>query len=181
MLKKNLKFLGFIILILSFLIPIGYAGTNNIMQISNEKTIESKIATNNYYALLTIPKINLNQEIYPLTSKENNVNQNLQLIKGSTMPTENISNVIIAGHSGSGLHAYFKDLYKLQVGDTLNFLYSNYLYTYEIKEIEYQAKTGELYLKEEYPHMLTLITCTKNNSKTQTIYYCKLLKKSKNS
>ena len=50
---------------------------------------------------------------------------------------------------------------------------------YEIIDIEYQNKTGILYLKEENEDMITLITCTKNDSTTQTIYYGILKNKEK--
>ena len=50
---------------------------------------------------------------------------------------------------------------------------------YEIKEIETQPKTGTLALKRISDHMLTLITCTKNNKNTQTIYYADLKNKEK--
>ena len=35
--------------------------------------------------------------------------------------------------------------------------YNNNLYTYKIKDIEYQDKTGKLYLKNNYKDVLTLI------------------------
>ena len=45
------------------------------------------------------------------------------------------------------------------------------IWIYEIQDIEYQDKTGVLYLKEDFKEMITLITCTKGNKNKQTIYY----------
>ena len=41
-------------------------------------------------------------------------------------------------------------------------------------KIEEQNKTGSLYIKENLNERLILITCSKNNSKTQMIYYSNL-------
>ena len=45
--------------------------------------------------------------------------------------------------------------------------------------MKFQEKTGILYLQEENRDMITLITCTKNDSTTQTIYYGILKNKEK--
>ena len=67
----------------------------------------------------------------------------------------------------------------MQLKDEIKLYYDNYIWIYEIIDIEYQNKTGILYLKEENEDMITLITCTKNNSTTQTIYYGILKNKEK--
>ena len=142
--------------------------------------VTAKISSpNSYYAILKIPKISLNQEIYPLNNTKNNLNKNLLLHELSRMPDNEKSNVIIAGHSGTSTIAYFKNLYKLKIHDLAILYYNNFIYTYEIKEIAYQPKTGILHLKENYSHLLTLITCTKNDNNSQTIYYAELKNKEK--
>ena len=146
MLKNLIKYLSIFIILLSIMLPLSLSGLTKIAAIKEEKTLTKNIAANNYYAVLSIPKINLKKALYPISSKENNVNKNLELLN-ATMPTNQKSNVIIAGHSGNGLHAYFKDLYKLTVNDEIILLYENINYTYQVSEIEYQAKTGNLYLK----------------------------------
>ncbi len=176
MLKSSLKILSLICLFLALFIPVSYYEKEQITIQNKSQEITTKLSNNTYYGILSIPKINLKEAIYPLNSKENNVNKNLELIKGSTMPDNPVSNIIIAGHSGTGLHAYFKNLYKLEIGEEITFFYNNHKYIYEISEIENQAKTGTLYLKTISNQMLTLITCTKDNKNTQTIYYCKLKK-----
>ena len=147
--------------------------TNNHISILQEEdnSFEEEIISNTF-AFLEIPKINLNQELFPLESKENDVDKNLFLVNNSVFPKENsTSNVIIAGHSGNSKISYFKNLYKLALNDELYFFYQGRKYIYKVKKIEYQDKTGTLFLKNDFLNMLTLITCTNNDNKMQTIYY----------
>lgn len=148
----------------------------------NEENVEAQVEikeTQSYFAILEIEKINLKRELFEIGNINNNVDKNLFVVDSSVFPDALNSNVIIAGHSGSGKNAYFKNLYKLKQGDTLKLYYNNKLYIYEINDIEYQDKTGILYLKKENYNMLTLITCTLNDKKHQTIYYAKLKNVSK--
>ena len=133
--------------------------------------LEEHLEENNYFAILEIESIALKRELYEINSKENNVNKNILVHKKSIFPGQEVSHIILAAHSGNGSNAYFKDLYKLNLKDEIKLYYDNYSWTYEIEDIEYQEKTGILYLKEENRDMITLITCTKNDSDTQTIYY----------
>ncbi len=175
---KSLKIGGYILIILGLFIPLSYVGGNKVMQALNTKEVEKAQTQNTYYGILEIPKINFKRQFYAIDSPQNNVNKNINLLKGSIMPKEgNISNIIIAGHSGWGLKAFFKDLYKLKEGDIAKVYYNNYLYTYSLIALEIQDKTGVLYLKSYPQDMLTLITCTKNNDKTQDIYYAQLINK----
>ena len=137
----------------------------------NIQLIEEKLEAKDYYAILEIPKIDLKKELFPIDSKDNQVNKNLMILKESTFPNNASSQVIIAGHSGTASNAYFKDLYKLNIEDQINLYYDDYMYSYVIKKIEKQPKTGSLSLDISNQNMLILITCTKNNNHTQTIYY----------
>ncbi len=174
---KIIKIIGYILIFLGLSIPVGYETKNDYTSYMEEVKITTKEKENNYYALLEIPKISLKKEIFPKNSKENNVNKNLELHKESIMPENDISNVIILGHSGNGTHAYFKELYLLEYNDKIKLYYNNTIYYYEITYIEEEPKTGELSLTRVGEHMLTLITCTKNNKNTQTIYYATLKNK----
>ena len=157
-------------------IPITYQEVALYEEKQDQKIISEKLSNKTYYAILDIPKINLKKELYPLNDPQNNVNKTLYVLKESLFPkSDTKSNIIIAGHSGNGKNAYFKNLYKLNIADLIKIYYQNILYSYQIKEIEYQNKVGTLYLKEDYSDMLTLITCTKGNKKTQTIYYAELI------
>ena len=70
-----------------------------------------------YIGYLEIPKIKFRRGFYNIDSSLNTVEANIEIIKGSEMPDVTNGNLIIAGHSGTGWKAFFKDLYKLEVGD----------------------------------------------------------------
>ena len=177
--RNLIKIVGGLFLLLGIFFPI-FAFTKEKIDIYQEEIIlEEDIENNKYYAVLEIPKIHLKRELYQIESPENNVDENVLLHEESVLPGGSNSNLILAAHSGYGKNAYFKDLYQLELNDVVSIYYDGKLWTYEIREIEYQEKTGVLYLKEDYPNMITLITCTKNNHDTQTIYYG-VLKNSQN-
>ena len=135
----------------------------------------SDIVTDEYIGYLTIPKINFTKGFLDSRSKENNVDKNIMVIEGSNYPDVDKGNFMIAGHSGSGWKAFFNELYKLEVGDILYVDYKGKRYTYQLKNIYTQPKTGTLAIYRNYDQTsLTLITCTNNNSKTQTIFISEL-------
>lgn len=142
--------------------------TNN----NYNKIVTSKIdQEESYYAILKISKINLVRELYRTENLLNNVDQNIMVHGKSTFPGDTPSNVILASHSGTGKNSYFKNLYKLEIGDEINLYYNNTIYEYIVSEIEVLPKTGKLYLKNYNNDIITLITCTKNDDASQTIYY----------
>ena len=117
-----------------------------------------------------------NRGFYNIASPENTVEKNIQVIEGSKMPNKKNGNLIIAGHSGTGWKAFFNDLYKLNIGDQAIVTYKGHKYTYQIEDISKQAKTGTLTIKRNRNKTtLTLITCTNNDSTTQTIYVASLV------
>ena len=64
---------------------------------------------------------------------------------------------------------------ELNVGDTAYVTYKNKKYTYKITNIYKQSKTGKIAIYRNYDKTtLTLVTCTNNDSKTQTIYISEL-------
>lgn len=164
--KRLIKFITIILLL-------GSIGGITIFSLEkpivNDKVKFKVRSKKDYFAIIEIPKINLEKKLY--LDSRNNVDINLYIQENSVLPENSRSNIIIAGHSGNGKHAYFKDLYKVKVGDIVKIYYNDNLFIYEIKEIEEQAKTGVLYIKRYLEDRITLITCTKDNEKTQTIYY----------
>ena len=128
-----------------------------------------------YIGYLEIPKIKFRRGFYNITSKLNTVEANIEIIKGSDMPDVTNGNLIIAGHSGTGWKAFFKNLYKLEVGDEAIVTYAGINYKYKITNIYKQKNTGTVSIKRNYDKStLTLITCTKGDSSTQTIYIAEL-------
>lgn len=128
-----------------------------------------------YIGYLEIPKIKFRRGFYNIDSKLNTVEANIEIIKGSEMPDATNGNLIIAGHSGTGWKAFFKDLYKLEVGDEAIVTYAGINYKYKIANIYKEKNTGTVSIKRNYDKTtLTLITCTKDDSSTQTIYIAEL-------
>ena len=131
--------------------------------------------TNNYIGYLTIPKINLKKGFLDKRSPDNDVEKNILVVEGSSYPTKDKGNLILAGHSGTGWKAFFNDLYKLNKGDKAIVTYKGKTYTYKITNIYTQPKVGKIAIYRNYDKTtLTLITCTNHDSTTQTIYIAEL-------
>ena len=131
--------------------------------------------TNNYIGYLSIPKINLKKGFLDKRSPDNDVETNILVVEGSSYPTKDKGNLILAGHSGTGWKAFFNDLYKLNKGDQAIVTYKGKTYTYKITNIYTQPKVGKIAIYRNYDKTtLTLITCTDHDSTTQTIYIAEL-------
>lgn len=125
---------------------------------------------------LEIPKIGFRKELVDKDSEENNVEKNLFITNNSNYPDVEKGNLIIAGHSGTGYKAFFKNLYKLQKDDIAKVEYKGKTYIYKIVKIYEQRKKGTVAIYRDYEKTtLTLITCTKDNDQTQTIYISELI------
>lgn len=154
-----------------------------IAENENNQTEEKKEGlsgeiTNDYIGYLNIPKINLTKGFLDNRSSENDVEKNILVVEGSNYPDVDKGNFILAGHSGTGWKAFFNELYKLSAGDTAKITYKDKTYTYQITNIYKQPKTGKLAIYRNYDKTtLTLITCTNNDSTTQTIYIAELINK----
>ena len=128
-----------------------------------------------YIGYLEIPKIKFRRGFYNLDSSLNNVELNIEIIEGSSMPDVTGGNLIIAGHSGTGWKAFFRNLYKLELGDTLIITYNGLNYSYRITNIYQEPNTGTIAIRRDRTKTtVTLITCTKDDSSTQTIYIAEL-------
>lgn len=133
------------------------------------------VITEKYIAVLEIPKINLKRGIYDKNSKYNNVNRNIMILSPSDYPDVDKGNFILASHSGNGYISFFRNLYKLSEGDYAYVYYNNMKYSYEITSIYYQPKTGTIAVhKPTGKTTLMMITCTKNDESTQTVYVAEL-------
>ena len=120
----------------------------------------------NYIAILKIPKINLERGLVDPNSYLNNVNYNLEIVKGSDMPDVNNGNMIIAGHSGTARISYFRNLNRLDIDDLIIIDYNFNSYKYKVVDIYDIEKTGYAEIsKEKNTTTLTLITCRHNTNK----------------
>lgn len=124
-----------------------------------------------FFMILEIDKINLRREIYPLDSPLNTVSKNIQLIEGSVLPDQLYSNVILASHSGNSHISYFKNLEKLEIGDTAFLYYQSNYYTYKLVTCYQEIKDGSIVIhrKKKRNHLI-LITCDKQNKQLQNVY-----------
>ena len=132
----------------------------------------------NYIGILEIPKINLKQGFLDINSKYNHVDYNIAVIQTSTYPDVDKGNFILASHSGNSYISYFRNLYKLGVGDQAYIYYNDIKYTYEIVNIYNVEKTGKVAIyRNNKATCLTLITCTKDSDTEQTVYILELTNK----
>ena len=152
--------------------------------VNPSETTESKITTTTkpvvnidytkyYVGNISIPKIDLKRGFVRKDSKYNNVNRNIYIVPESDYPDKEGGNFILASHSGTSSISYFRNLYKLTLGDKVDITYNNKNYTYIITNIYTDLKDGDVAIKRnKNKTTLTLITCTRGNKTTQTIYIC---------
>lgn len=141
--------------------------------ITNEEIIEEKEESKEsseplyeYIGVLEIPSINFKRGFLDINDKNNTVSKNIQVLKDSDYPDVVNGNLIIAGHSGSGRIAFFKNLYKLSSGDESYIYYKNKKYIYKMIESYEVQKTGIVPIKNySNKTILTLITCSQDEEK----------------
>ena len=137
---------------------------------------EKEIDYSRYVGVLEIPKISLKRGFYNTDSKYNNIEQNVSMISGSSMPDVPNGNLMLMAHSGDAYISFFAYLYRLKIGDTAYITYQGNRYKYQIVNIYTVPKTGKVAIYRDYNKTtLTLITCTKNDDTTQTVYIAELV------
>ncbi len=119
-----------------------------------------------------IPKINLNQRLFPIDSPENTIEKSVAILKESTMPNQENSILILAAHSGTGGVAFFKELDKLEINDEIIIKYHNNTYIYQVKDIWEEKKNGFININKENKKQLILTTCSPNKKNKQLIINC---------
>lgn len=140
---------------------------------TTKKPVVSVDYTKYYVGNISIPKIDLKRGFVSKDSKYNNVNRNIYIVPESDYPDKEGGNFILASHSGTSSISFFKNLYKLSIGDKVDITYNNKNYTYIITNIYTDLKDGDVAIKRDKSKTtLTLITCTKGDKTTQTIYIC---------
>ena len=144
-----------------------------------ENETEQVKSTNSldYIAVLKIPSIGLEKGLVAKDSYYNNVNRNIKILDESDMPDQENGNVILAAHSGNGRTAFFKNLDKLQIDDTVSIFYNGYEYKYRMINTYDVEKTGSVEItRNAQKSTLTLITCRHNTNK-QIVIICELVEK----
>ena len=131
-----------------------------------------------YIGYLSIPDINLKKGFTTKESKYNTISKNIQILSASDYPDKENGNVIFAAHSGNSSVSYFNKLYLLNKGALIYVTYNDTSYTYKITEIYTVKKSGTIEIKSNKDKSnITLITCTKNDNTTQTVYLGELINK----
>lgn len=132
---------------------------------------EKRIDYTKYLGVLEIPKIGLKRGFYGFDSRYNNIERNVTLVGGSTMPDVVNGNLILMAHSGSAYVSFFAYLYRLNIGDMAYVTYNGVKYKYQIVNIYNIPKTGQATITRNMDRScMTLITCTKDSETEQTIY-----------
>ena len=131
----------------------------------------------NYIGYLEIPRIGLKRGFVDMNSKYNNVDYNVAIAQGSNYPDVSNGNFILMAHSGDAYISYFAYLYRLKLGNIAKVTYKGKEYKYKLVKVEEQPKTGVVAIhRDNYnTKALTLITCTKDNDTTQSIYIFELV------
>ena len=117
---------------------------------------------------LRIDKINLNEDLYDISSNKNNIEEHVTILKESSFPNL----LILAAHSGEGHIAYFEELDKLKVDDEIKLTYNKHKYLYIIKSIWEEKKNGYININKENKNQLILTTCSPNKDNYQLIINC---------
>ena len=123
---------------------------------------------------ISIPSINLKNNLYSPNSKHNNIEENVTILKDSLNLNTNNSIFILAAHSGNGQIAYFNNLDKLNIDDEIEIKYHNKKYTFSVIKIFEQQKKGYINIQKKEFSQLILTTCSKKDKNKQLIIECKI-------
>ena len=180
--SKKYKFLGTLFFLIGFIfyfypkifLFFRQKQLDGVLFMQKEKI--PKFSNKKYLGILEIPKIKIKNFLYDFDSEENNVDKNVYLVKGSTMPNETYSAFILAGHSGDSKVAYFRNLDKLNYGDIAVIFYQQIKYSYQLTQVYQEKKDGSILIqREKKKSHLLLITCDKKNKHMQNVYVFELI------
>ena len=135
---KN-RLIGYTLIIISILLPIISYHPVIYRIIANKKEIKSYINKtsinnqedthkSNYIAVLEIPEINLIEGLVPQDSPYNNIKYNIEILDGSTFPSQTNSILFLAAHNGNSPVSYFKNLEKLTKNSKVYLFYNGIKY-----------------------------------------------------
>ena len=176
MLRKSLvsillltAYLGSCLLIYNSEKDIKSISTANLERNTNTSYIStvSKEENDEIIGTLTINKLNLSKNIYNINSSHNNVEENVTILN------DDINLIVLAAHSGPGYIAFFNDLDKLELNDTVNLTYNNKNLVYKVINIEEQPKDGTIEINKTDKQRLILTTCSKKDKTKQLVVITK--------
>ncbi len=170
MLKKILLFCTITTIFLAIASTLKLSHQVEVIEKSNLLKIARK--ETNQIGNLEIAKINLNEPLFKIDSQENNIEEHVTILKESIFPTSKESIVFLAAHSGDGRIAYFEELDNLKKNDKIILSINNKTYTYFVKDIWEEEKTGYININKESTNQLILTTCSPNHKGYQLIVNC---------
>ena len=145
--------------------------TENVLNENANATNNYVIDYSKYLGVLEIPRIGLKRGFYGVGSRYNDIQYNVTMVNGSSLPDQVNGNTILMAHSGDAYISYFAYLYKLEIGNQAFITYQGNRYTYQIVNIYNVPKIGVVSIVRDYNKTcLTLITCTKDSDSLQTVY-----------
>ena len=129
-----------------------------------------------YLGVLEIPKIGLKRGFFNVDSKYNSIDYNVTMAGGSSLPDVQGGNLVLVAHSGDAYVSYFAYLWRLNVGDMAYVTYNGTKYSYQIVNIYNVPKNGLLTVNRNLNNTtLTMVTCTKDDDTSQTVYIAELV------
>ena len=132
--------------------------------------VKNSISTNIYIiGSIMIDKINLKKPLYKIESNHNKVDENVTILKSSTLPDQEQSILIIAAHSGTSHISYFERLDELTENDIIKIHYQNKDYFYQVTSIWEEDKTGYIHINKKKEKQLILTTCSPKHEGKQLI------------
>ena len=145
--------------------------TENVVNGEANTTNNVVIDYSKYLGVLEIPRIGLKRGFYGVGSRYNNIQYNVTMVNGTSLPDQVNGNTILMAHSGDAYISFFAYLYKLELGNLAYITYQGNQYTYQLVNRYDVPKIGVVSIKRDYTKTcLTLITCTKDNDSLQTVY-----------
>ena len=148
--------------------------TDKIIDNNIDEDITEEKDLINYIAVVEIPKIKLVRGLVDKNDSLNNVDYNIQILKESTMPNVDYSNLYLAAHSGNSSVSYFKYLDRLIYNDEVYIYYQNIKYIYKVVKLYEIDKNGyaEIQRRGGTKHLI-LVTCIDDTEK-QLVIICDL-------
>lgn len=139
--------------------------TANIERNTNTSYIStvSKEENDEIIGTLIIEKLNLSKNIYTINSSHNNVEENVTILN------DDINLIVLAAHSGPGYIAFFNDLDKLELNDTIKLNFKGEDLVYKVTNIEEQTKDGTIEINKTDSQRLILTTCSKKDKNKQLV------------
>lgn len=172
--KKNIELMDQQVLITESLDEVTDADLSNTVVDLEDQIGADRVDA--YIGYLSVPDVDIKRGFVDFDSKYNSVGYNVMLIKGSNMPDQENGNLILAAHRGNSSVSFFDKLYKLNDNAKAHVTFQGKVYTYELRTRYLEPKDGELTIRRN-PNVntLTLITCTRNDKTTQTIFIFELV------